>query len=245
LRKDPEEGVKQIGSAYYSAVNDAYEDKESGIDAGYALALVGGPSEHVSWPIYNAVGAVYPHLTREQKDGALKSLLNIFDRMNYGIVNGARGVGHTTGIREPLLVADISIANWRYWPGLDEAGPLVQRYETFEKFHEELIDINNGLFKTDMVSSDFLVAYAALRKDKSRFAERYVEFLEVENPAFLDRAMRGMVAIRFGALATGQENVEKGTSRLKELLPEPLHGRIEPLRLEREWVDPVKIGYKR
>lgn len=243
LGKNPEEGVKLIGSAYCSAVNEAYEDKEHGIDVGYTLALVGGPSEHVSWPIYNAVGAVYPSLSRDYKDAALKQLLEIFDGMNYGIVNGARGVGHTTGIREPLLVADISIAEWLYWPGLDDVGPLVKKYKTFEQFHDELIDINNGLFRTDRVNSDFLTAYVALRKDYTKFGERYVEFLEVENSAFLDRVMMAIVGIRFGSLADEtQEGIEKGTRRLKELLPESLHEKIEPFRLEDGWVDRKKLG---
>jgi hypothetical protein len=243
LRKNPEEGIKLIGSAYHSAVEEAYADKKHGIDAGYMLALVGGPSEHVSWPIYNAVGAVYPNLSRDYKDAALKQLLQIFDGLNYGIVNGLRGVGHTTGIREPLLVADISIAEWRYWPGLDDVGPLVKKFDYFEQFHDELIDMNNGLFRTDRVDSDFLVAYAALRKDYTKYGGRYVEFLEVENPAFLDRVMRAIVGIRFGALVDEtQQGTEKGTRRLKKLLPESLHEKIEPLRLEGGWVDRKKLG---
>lgn len=236
LKKDHKEGLKKIREAYGKALQDVY-GKDENVSMGYILSLAGGPAESLTWPLYNAIGAVYPYLDRETKDIALKEILGMLDGYNYGIVNGALGVGHTTGIREPLLLSDICIARPLYWPGLkDEFPQLLKKHPTFEEFHGELID-KNGMFDPRKINSDFLVAYAVLRSNRSDFGERYAK---VANPVFLDRTMRGIVALRF-ARDEKPEDIAKGRARLEELLPKSLHPRIEPLRKGGNWADYTKF----
>ena len=108
--------------------------------------IAGGPMGGVVWPIYNAIGEQYPSYDRETKDLALRSLLVVFDSLNKAEVDGSRGDGHTTGIREPLLLSDIGIVALRYWPGMDEGKSLVKKFKTFSDLEKEEVfhvKINN------------------------------------------------------------------------------------------------------
>ena len=100
-----------------------------------------------------------------------------------------------------------------------------------------LID-SNGMFYPNKVEGDFSVGYGFLRSDTTNYGEHYAK---VANPFFLERLMKGIVAVRFGDTKDGDE-IKKGDARLRELLPECLHDRIEPLRQEHDWVDPKKIA---
>ena len=104
LMDDPKKAIEQIFNSYNKALDSAY-----GKDKSFIFAIAGGPYETIPWALYNAVGAVYPYLERDMKDLALGKILNILDRLNYADVNGLRGIGYTTGIREPLLLSDIGI----------------------------------------------------------------------------------------------------------------------------------------
>lgn len=84
------------------------------------------------------------------------------------------------------------------------------------------------------VKSDFLVAYSLLRSDFCDFGEQYVG---TANPLFLERTIKGIVALRFG-VAKRQKDVDKGIERLKELLPGSIHYKIDPIRKEAGWADP-------
>jgi hypothetical protein len=199
-------------------------------------SLAGGPHEGVTWPLYNAVGNAYPNMTREQRDAALKQLIGIWDGINYGYVNGARGVGHTTGIHEPLLVADIGIVRRIYWPGLEESHWILKGHDTFKSFADAYLD-ENGMFKPGTVDSNFVIAYAVLRTDKTNYGEEYAAHA---NPEFLNRVIKGIVAVRFGGESSDEgesADIERGMKRLRELLPKSLHERIEPLRQEADWAD--------
>jgi hypothetical protein len=249
IRKSPESGIRKIVETYEQALDDAHDDTE--ISRGYLEALVGGPSEEIPCAIYNAVGSVYPELDREMKDRALEKIFEILDDFRYDIVQET----HTSGIREPLLVSDISIVSPLYWPGLDEGKHILKKYQNFQDLKKDLID-ENGLFfhsslKTDtkqlidewipeeklnFVRSDFVIAYSLLRSDRSNFGEEYTI---VADSHFLDRTMQAIVALRFGWLEP--TDIEKGRRRLEEILPRPLHQKIEPLRIRRDWVDPKKI----
>lgn len=228
LKTNMDEGIKQIYKIYKEALNDANTDDKGNYQGGYSAA---DPYEAVPWAIYNAVGSVYPNLIREQKDAALRQIFGILDGINYLIVQTV----HTPGIKEPLLVADITLTNILYWPGLDESRHLVVDYDDFSDIRRNFID-DNGMFN-EKINSDFVVAYSLLRSDFSDFAEQY---LQVANPKFLERVLRAIVWMRF-APAINQQEIQDGKKRLEELLPESLHDKIEPLRLEGGWVDRTKF----
>lgn len=252
IREKPTAALRNVTEIYNKALDDAYafsNASKEGMSRSYAEAMTGGPAEIVPWAIYNAIGSVYSELDREKKDLALQQLLEIFDKNRYDIVQEV----HTAGIREPLLLSDIKIAEPFYWPGMNEGKKVLEKYPDFSSLKEALID-ENGLFfhsglKWDLkhivdvgkpelsrregVHSDFIVAYSLLRKGFCGYGEEYAK---LANPAFLDRTMQGIVAMRFGRVETENE-IEKGKARLIELLPKQLHERIEPLRRKGGWVD--------
>lgn len=237
LKDDPKRAIETIFEVYNRALNEAYTDDSGVNNRDFVEAVAGGPCETIPWDLYNAVGAVYPYLEREQKDRALGKVLNILDSRNYAEVNGGRGEGHTPGIREPLLLSDICIARPLYWPGLYDEEHKWKKYIDFSELRAEMID-ENGMFRTDRVNSDFLVAYALLRRGMCDFGEEYVN---AANPAFLERTLRGIVALRFSGKPMSDEKIEKGRNRLEGLLPKSVHHRIEPLRKEADWVDYMKF----
>lgn len=240
LHDNPEGGIRRIVDAYNKGLNSAYTKEDGTNIRGFIEAVAGGPYQTVPWAVYNAIGAVYPYLDRRLKDLALgKIVYEIFDGLNYGYVNGARGEGHTTGIREPLLLADIGIIRPLYWPGLREAEFEIKKYSNFFDLQKELVK-EDGLFDPRKVNSDFLLAYSLLRSDFCNFGEDYIK---AANPRFLERTLQGIVWLRFGGKdGNTSESIEAGNRRLRELLPESLHNRIEPLRQEGGWVDYKKFN---
>ena len=178
--------------------------------------------------LYNVVGAIYPLLDRRQRNEAIRAHLNQFDRLNYLAVNS----NHTPNIIEPLLLTDITTARPLYWPGLNDEKHLWGGKESFVELEREIM-AENGLFDPSKVKSDFLVAYALMRNDFTKFGDDYVK---VANPEFLDRVMKGIVALRFAR--TKDEEIDSGRNRLYELLPKAVHDRIEPLRQQADWVNP-------
>jgi len=178
--------------------------------------------------LYNAVGAIYPLLDKKQRDETIRSYLTQFDRLNYLTVN----LNHTPKIREPLLLTDIAIARPFYWPGLKDEKILWDGKESFSEIRKENMT-ENGLFNPNRVKNDFLVAYSLMRNDFTSFGEDYVKSA---NPKFLNRVMKGIVALRFAGVTTDSE-IEKGRNRLYELLPKSVHDRIEFLRKEADWTN--------
>jgi len=228
LKDNPNKAIDMIFNVYNKALDSAYTDSEGKNMRGFIEAVAGGPHETVPSAVYNAVGEVYPYLERPQKDKALRKVLDCMDKINYVYVN----VSHTPFIREPSLLSDIQIVRWLYWPGLHDDEHLWENKTDFSEIQDEIMD-KHGMFRKNVVRSDFLVAYSLLRKDIGNFGEEYAS---AANPEFLERVMKGIVAMRF-AHAESEQEVIKGKRRLEGLLPESLHSRIEPLRLERDWVD--------
>ena len=171
--------------------------------------------------------------------------MSILDRRNYVEVNGERGVGHTTGIREPLLLSDISIARILYWPGIDEGRHLVSKYNNFIDFKEALID-DDGMFYHkgvghDMssehgVNSDFVVAFALLENDVCSYGEDYVS---VANPRFLGRVVKGIV--NFYMARRNDEERKTELESFRRILPESVHHMFEPFLEEADWIDYTKF----
>ncbi len=175
--------------------------------------------------LYNAVGSIYPLLDRRQRDNIIRAHLNQFDRLNYLAVNS----NHTPNIREPMLLADIIIARPLYWPGLNDEKALWEGKNSFAELEEEVIT-ENGLFDPTKVRSDFLVAYAIMRKDFTQFGEDYAK---VANPDFLNRVIKGIVALRFAGAK--DKEIESKRNSLYELLPKSVHEKIESARQESDW----------
>lgn len=229
-----DKAIDEIFKVYNQALNCAYTDDNGKNDRGYIEAVAGGPCEIIPRAVYNAVGAVYPFLDREQKKKALNEIFRILNKLRYDIVNGT----HTPGIREPLLLSDICIAVPLYWPGLEEGKSIIKKYPDFYELKEDIID-EQGLFKTDKVESDFLVAYSLLRSDMCDYGEEYIK---AADEFFLERTLQGIVAQRF-TRAKEQSEIEKGKRRLQELLPKSVHDRIEPIRQKADWIDYESYKY--
>ena len=227
LKTDPAEAIPKTNKVYDTREKNDCDDV-------FLRSLAGGPSKAVTWPVYNALGSVYPDLTRSLKDQVLDQLLGIFDSINWEYVNGERGIGHTTGIREPLLLADIGIVRQIYWPGLDEGKKKIAKYKEFRKLKKDVIT-KDGMFNKNKVMSDFVLGYSLLRSDFCGYGAEYVRVAEF---SFLERTLRGIVALRFGRSDT---NTKQGVARLYELLPPVIHDRLEPLRREGGWADYTKF----
>lgn len=227
----PCKGVLEIRKTYDRALDEAYTDERGVNMRSFIEATAGGPYERIPWTLYNTIGAVYPTWTREQRDLALSQILGILDGRNYAEVNGAYGTGHTTGIREPLLLADIKVARGIYWPGLEEQMSLLNKFLTFEEFSEEILDLNG--FDRSKVTSDFLLAYTLLRKPE--WNDAYARFAKTFTPRFLERTITGIAAMNFfrGDPAIDEERLK----RMHELLPASIIPDLERAREKRDWVD--------
>ena len=236
LRENPDEGIKMIRIAYERGLDYAYTDRQGHNNRGFIEAVAGGPHEAVPAAVYNAVGSVYPRLTREQKDAALIEVVDgILDRINSFYIQNS----HTPYIHEPLLLSDICVARYRYWPGMDEGKHRIGQYPEFSKFQRDLID-ENGLLRQDRVNSAFIVAYSLLRNDFCDWGEDYLKSV---NPGFLERVLKGIVAMRIGdPPSVRKQTDEEGMARLREILPVSLHDRLESIRQQLDWVDYKKFN---
>jgi len=175
--------------------------------------------------VYNALGAIYPSLSREQKLDGLRSILGKMDGIRYDRVS----MNHTPYIRDPQLLSDIGASRVLYWPGLHDE-EKIWKGKSFEEVKRDILS-EDGLFLPDKVNNDFLVAYGLLRSDFTSFGEVYSE---AAHPEFLKRVLKGIVTLRFGRCENDTE-VEKGRKRLQELLPRRLHEQIESIRNEADW----------
>lgn len=183
--------------------------------------------------LYNAVGAIYPALPREQQDAALRAVLSQLDCVNTRYVQ----INHTPYIREPLLHADLWVVRVVYWSGLGEGEAKIAKHGDFDDFQSSLMSAN-GMFRRDKVNSDFCVAYAALSSDMFKHSQEYAR---AAHQGFLERVVKGAVNMRFGR-AEDEEAVQKGRARLVELLPEITHPMIDKYLAEKSWADKAKFG---
>ncbi|MFH1500904.1 MAG: hypothetical protein ABIE22_03070 [archaeon] len=220
IMTNPDKAIPKLGPAYKSAVKE-------GAGGGY-VSMCGGPSEAFTKPIFHIVGAAYPYLTREQKDSSLRQVIDILNNYRYDIAS----LVHSPHIREPLLFSDVGICSPLYWPGLHGQERLWKDVEDFYELQEKIMT-EEGMFRPEIVDSDFLVAYAILRTDFTPFGEQYIQ---AANPLFLERVIKGIVNLRFGRSDTAKR-IKKGEGRLREILPESLHDRITPIREEADWAD--------
>lgn len=228
----PDKAIPHIKEIYEKGLNAVY-----GKDRAFVESIAGGPAEHVPGALYNAIGSAYPYLERKQKDEAVGEILGILDGINYAYVQNS----HTNMIKEPLLLADITLARPLYWPGIEEGIYHVGKHKTFGDFDEKNID-ENGLFNRN-VQSDFCVGFALLWNKYSKWGEDYVE---IANENFLERLVKGIVAWQFGKSRNQEdpteEKIQKRIKDLEEAIPKSLHSRIEPLRLEADWIDSSKFA---
>lgn len=232
LKDNPDRAIDMIFAVYNKALNDAYTNDEGKNDRAFIESIAGGPHEAVPSALYNAIGEVYPYLDRPQRDNALKQVLKILDRINYIYVQNS----HTPFIREPLLLSDISICRWLYWPGFDEGIELINKYPSFEELKNEIIN-ENGIFRRDRVRSDFLVATTLIHGEYSKWGEDYID---AANPNFLDRVFKGIIAIDFSRIS--QDKLESKINEFNKMWPKRLCQKLDSIIKERDWVDYTKFN---
>ncbi len=223
LQHRPDEFISHIHGVLERALDDFYTDDEGNNHRSLVQTLAGGPHEGIPVAVYNAVGAVYPYLSRQQKDRALAAVLSEMDKLNCLYVQAL----HTPNVREPLLLADIFTARWIYFPGLDEAKGVVKECPTFFDMHNEWMD-DQGLFRNSRgqdvdgawheprVHSDFLLAYGLLRSDVCPYGK---EYLAHAHPSFIRRVAQGIAAMTF-PFTTPAEKKHNLASLEKRLPPD-------------------------
>jgi hypothetical protein len=263
LWMNPEKALDQLISIYDNSLDKVYSDENGKNNRCFVEMICGGPHEAIPSAVYNSVGTIYPFLDRKIKDNALKKILSILDGIRYDYVQ----FSHISYIKEPTLTSDITISRPLYWPGMGEGENLIKKYNNlFCDFKSEGID-KNGIFNQEIVDSDFIVAYSFLRNDFCNWGEEYVKiantkFLERTINGII--GMRFAKYFRLKSLSEEEKEVinheaqdpnfyskneeklneilEKRISdeetRLKELLPKSLHGKIEEKILQKDWVDP-------
>ena len=190
LWENPKKALDEFFNIYDEALNKSYTNPKTGENSRFFIeATCGGPHEAIPSALYNSVGTIYPILDRETKNYALKNILGILDSIRSDYVQ----ISHTSCIHEPLLLSDIAIARPIYWPGLDEGKFLINKSKIFPDFKVEFMD-DQGFFKKNKVNSDFIVGYSLLRSDFCNWGEDYIN---IANPNFLDRTLKGIVSMRF------------------------------------------------
>lgn len=232
LKDNPDKAIDMIFSVYNKSLDDAYTDDEGKNVRGFIEAVAGGPHEAIPSSLYNAVGEVYPYLERSQKDKALNQVLKILDSINYFYVQ----ISHTPYIREPLLLADISICRRIYWPGLDDGLSLIKKYSSFKKFKNEIID-ERGFFKRDKVKSDFILATILMHGKYSKWGDNYID---AANPNSLDRVFNGIVAIEFSQV--GQHKFDERVIEFNKVWPKRFIEKLEEIINRKDWVDYNKFN---
>ena len=217
--ENPQKALDELFNWYDNALNKAYTDKEGNNARYFVEAIAGGPHEAIPAALYNSVGAIYPFLDRKTKNTALHKILNILDGINSQYVQ----LSHTSYIREPLLLSDISTVRPIYWPGLDEGKRKINECKVFPDF--KIKYMHNGFFKKEMVDSDFIIAYSLLRNDLLEWGDAFVE---VVNPSFLDRVLEGIITmcltLNYNVLGLTKEELN-GVDQKK--LHDKIHARIE------------------
>lgn len=235
LLDDPDKGISQICNVYNKGLDEVYTNSKGENCRAFIESIAGGPMETIPYAVYNAVGAVYPYLNREQKNKALRQVLNILDGINTRYICES----HTNGIREPLLLSDINICRWPYWPGLHEGKQIVTKFPAFVSFKENMID-SSGRFISGKVLSDFIVAFEILRSKNCNYGDEYAALAQEKTPEFLERVLKGIAAVIYGPL--------KGVDLAKFDLPArendgfgnmsyDIRERIQKYRQEADWVD--------
>ncbi len=176
--------------------------------------------------LYNALGTIYPYLTREKKDQAVRAYLNQFDKVNYFYTQ----LNHTSKIKEPLALADILAVRWAYFPGLDDEISKISKTPDYPHFESKFMT-KEGLFKPNKVESDFLMAYACLRNDTWSFSQQYVK---EAHPFFLQRVIQGLTSIYFAGAKT-QEDETNMFSELSDILPREAHPSMHLYEAQKDW----------
>jgi hypothetical protein len=191
--KNPKEALDNFFDTYNKALDKAYTNPETGENnRSFVEIMAGGPHEAIPSSLYNSVGLIYPFLNRTLKNYSLEKILGILNGIRYDYVQ----ISHTSFIREPLLLSDISIIEPLYWPGMAEGERLINQAQSFGNFKKEFLDLR-GFFKRELINSDFIVAYSLLRKDFCDWGE---EYLKIADPFFIERVIKGVVGKRFSKL---------------------------------------------
>lgn len=171
-------------------------------------------------------------MERSQKDKALKQILKILDGINSSYVQ----ISHTPYIREPLLLADISICRRIYWPGFDDGLNLIKKYSSFKKFKNETID-EKGFFRRNKVKSDFILATVLMHGKYSEWGNNYID---VANPNFLNRVFNGIVTMDFSQVC--QHKFGERVMKFNNIWPKRFAEKLEEIIVRKDWVDYNKFN---
>lgn len=177
---------------------------------------------------YNALGTIYPYLTMEQRENAVRAFLGHFDCLRYDRVQ----YNHTSKIMEPIALTDILSARWLYFSGLEDETKQIGEAKKLKKF-ESIYMTKDGLFKPNKVDSDFLMAYAALRTDTWDYAKEYAREAHQQ---FLDRVVKGLVNVFFSDAKTEEKVKEKKKDITRILTPE-VYPLIDYHLSKKDWIN--------
>jgi hypothetical protein len=127
---------------------------------------------------------------------------------------------------------------------MDEGQMIIKKYGSLYEIRKRLMN-DDGTFKRKYAASDidanegvcseFLVGYSLLRSDFCDYGNEAADALE---PNLLDRIVKAVVAMRFGRAADG-EDFNAGKIRLRQILPERVHEKIERFTNEHDWANPA------
>ncbi len=189
--------------------------------------------------MYDLIGNQYLKLPEEARVAVVSAIRSrVLD-----VINSDRVCDNHTGysIKSPTLLADIvgmkikmndepgAIESSRsfYWPGLDEQGRQISKYDSFEELKADLIDDSTGFFREDKIrGSPLLYALRCLYKEsdeiKKAFGNEYAEYIKAKNPEFLAEVLNAIKTLE----TDWREGEENARNRMLSRFPESLHGTI-------------------
>jgi hypothetical protein len=81
----------------------------------FVEAVAGGPNQDWIVPLMNVLGECYESLERNEREQIVRHCLNYFGGLNY-----LYSQNHVEMLTSPLLITDILMSRWLYWPGLSK-----------------------------------------------------------------------------------------------------------------------------
>jgi hypothetical protein len=186
-------------------------------------AMAGGPNHDWVAPMFNVLGAVYPFLPPDAREKGLRKCIDYLDGLNYFYSQN-----HVELIDEPLLVADIKINRYLYWPGYKHATALLEKYRGWDEFKEHMGEVRSEFFRTYPILKP---KYASLNV-RTGFAKEF--------PDLLERLLGAAAALTWDkAESIAKQDGKPYDSLLTEYMNDfdpLLHGMIHAKIGERNWI---------
>lgn len=186
-------------------------------------AMAGGPNQDWTGPLLDLIGSIYPTLSREQREFALKKVFCFLDFQNYD-----NAQWQVEKIQEPWLVGDILVTRPLYNPGWKSYAELLQQHRTWDTLSEHLpLDTNRFLLTIPLIQP----SYSSLEV-RTNFYRKL--------PTLLDRAQDAIAALFYESASyhTQKENtpfeetLQRKISCVDPLLHDSLCKKLE----EKKWI---------